>query len=71
MTSTYKPKHRKNALVRKQPRLQPIGKHLGEYVPEDRILERLGAEAPVVRELSIADLLAAATVGNPFRGESA
>lgn len=54
----HHPKHRANKLVRTKPRVQQLGKHVGEYVHEDRTHERLGA------------LLFDITVANPFRGRS-
>lgn len=42
----YKPRHRKNALVKRRPRLRSAGRHIG-----DRIRERLGAEDPAVKAL--------------------
>lgn len=45
MSDNYTPKHRADTKVRTEPRLQPIGSHLGEYVPEDRAHLRLGADA--------------------------
>lgn len=50
MSTEYTPKHRANKVVRTQ-KVQPVPKHAGEYVPEDRTHERLGAESPSVRRL--------------------
>jgi hypothetical protein len=40
------PKHRANKLTKTEPRMQPAGRHVA-----NRTLERLGAEAPDIREL--------------------
>lgn len=44
MEDTYSPKHRRQAGVRTEPRVQPVPRHAGEYVAEDRMHERLGAD---------------------------
>lgn len=61
MSEQYQPKHRANKLVRTFPRVQPTGKHVGQYIPEDRTHERLGAQA-----FDIRDLMQSVFVGNPF-----
>lgn len=57
----YTPKHRADVPVREYPTVQPVPRHVGSYIPEDRSHERLGAEA-----FDLMGLFYDMTVGNPF-----